>query len=185
MAVYQVSSQVLVAQSCLTLCSPIDFSQPGSSVHGILRARILEWVAIPFSRGSSWPRDQTQSPALQAVSLPPEPWSLWGRALPGLFQLLVTARIRWPMAASLPSLPPFSCGVVPFCLSPCCLTSSFFKWDLFIYFCLLCCCAWAFSSCGEWGLLSSCGVQASHHCGVSCCGAEALEHWLSSCGIWA
>ena len=50
---------VLVTQSCLTLCNPMDCSPPGSSVHGILQERILEWVAIPFSRGSSWPRDQT------------------------------------------------------------------------------------------------------------------------------
>ena len=47
---------VLVAQSCLTLCGPMDYSLPGSSVHGILQARILEWVAILFSRGSSQPR---------------------------------------------------------------------------------------------------------------------------------
>ena len=47
-------------QSCLTLCDPMDCSPPGSSIHGILQARILEWVAMPFSRGSSWPRDQTQ-----------------------------------------------------------------------------------------------------------------------------
>ena len=51
---------VLVFQSCLTLCDPVDYSLPGSSVHGILQARILEWVAISFSRGSSQPRDQTQ-----------------------------------------------------------------------------------------------------------------------------
>ena len=50
---------VLVAQSCPTLCDPIDCSPPGSSVHGIFQARILEWVAISFSRGSSWPRDWT------------------------------------------------------------------------------------------------------------------------------
>ena len=49
-----------VAQSCPTLCDPVDCSPPGSSAHGILQARILEWVAISFSRGSSWPRDQTQ-----------------------------------------------------------------------------------------------------------------------------
>ena len=49
-----------VAQSCLTLCDPVDCSPPGSSVHGILQARILEWIAIFFSRGSSWPRDRTQ-----------------------------------------------------------------------------------------------------------------------------
>ena len=52
--------KVLVTQSCLTLCDTMDCSPPGSSVHGILQARILEWVAISFSRGSSQPRDWTQ-----------------------------------------------------------------------------------------------------------------------------
>ena len=52
--------KVFVAQSCSTLCDPMDCSWPASSVHGILQARILEWVDIPFSRGSSQPRDQTQ-----------------------------------------------------------------------------------------------------------------------------
>ena len=52
--------KVLVIQLCPTLCDPVDFSPPGSFVYGILQARILEWVAIPFSRGSSLPRDQTQ-----------------------------------------------------------------------------------------------------------------------------
>ena len=46
-------------QSCSTLCDPMDCSPPGFSVHGILQARILEWVAMLSSRGSSWPRDQT------------------------------------------------------------------------------------------------------------------------------
>ena len=50
----------LVTQSCPTLCDPVDCSPPGSSVHGILQARVLQWVAISFSRGSSQPRDQTQ-----------------------------------------------------------------------------------------------------------------------------
>ena len=50
---------VLVAQSCPTLCDPMDYSLPVSSVHGILQARILEWVAILLSRGSSQARDQT------------------------------------------------------------------------------------------------------------------------------
>ena len=50
----------MCAQSCLTLCSPMDCSSPGSSVHGIFQERILEWVAISFSRGSSWPRDCTR-----------------------------------------------------------------------------------------------------------------------------
>ena len=49
---------VLVVQSCRTLCDPMDCSLTGSSVHGILQASKLEWVAIPFSRGSSCPRDQ-------------------------------------------------------------------------------------------------------------------------------
>ena len=51
---------VLVTQLCLTPCDPMYCSLPGSSVHEILQARILEWTAIPFSRGSSWPRDQTR-----------------------------------------------------------------------------------------------------------------------------
>ena len=50
---------MLVTQSCLTLCDPMDYSPPGSSVHGIFQARILERVAIPFSRGSAQPKDQT------------------------------------------------------------------------------------------------------------------------------
>ena len=50
---------VLVAKSCLTLFDPMDCSPPGSSVHWISQARILEWVAISISRGSSWLRDQT------------------------------------------------------------------------------------------------------------------------------
>ena len=52
--------KVLVIQTCLTLCSPMDYSPPGSSIHGILQARILEWVAITLSRRSSWPWDWTQ-----------------------------------------------------------------------------------------------------------------------------
>ena len=46
-------------KSCLTLCYPVDCSLPGSSVHGIPQTRVLEWVAISFSRGSSRPRDRT------------------------------------------------------------------------------------------------------------------------------
>ena len=46
-------------QSCPTFCNPMDCSPPGSSVHWILQARILEWVAMPSSRGPSQPRDQT------------------------------------------------------------------------------------------------------------------------------
>ena len=60
-------------QLCLTLCDAMDCSLPGSSVHGILQARMLEWIAVPFSRGSSQPRDRTSFSCLlhcQADSLP-------------------------------------------------------------------------------------------------------------------
>ena len=61
---FLVEVKVKVAQSCLTLCDSMDYT-----VYGILQATILEWVAIPFSRGSSQPR----SPTLQTDSLPAEP----------------------------------------------------------------------------------------------------------------
>ena len=54
------SLESLVVQSCPTLCDPMYCSLPGSSVYGIFQARVLEWVAISVSRGSSRPRDQTQ-----------------------------------------------------------------------------------------------------------------------------
>ena len=53
-------SESEVAQSCPTLCDPVDGSPLGSSTHGILQARILEWVAISVSKGSSRPKDRTQ-----------------------------------------------------------------------------------------------------------------------------
>ena len=69
--------KVLVAQSCLTLCDPIDCSPPvvGYIVHGIFQARILKWIVIPFSKGSSQPNPgiEPRSPVLQADSLPAEP----------------------------------------------------------------------------------------------------------------
>ena len=60
------------AQSCPTLCDPVDYSLPGSSLHGILQARVLEWVAIAFSRGSSRPRDQTR-----VSRIPGSRFNLW------------------------------------------------------------------------------------------------------------
>ena len=53
--------QAKLLQSCLILCDPMDCSLSGSSVHEILHARILEWVAVPFSRGSSQPKDRAES----------------------------------------------------------------------------------------------------------------------------
>ena len=70
---FKVRKKVLVAQSCPTLCNPMDFGPACSSVHGISQARILEWAAIPFSRGSSSQGHKPRSPALQADSLPSEP----------------------------------------------------------------------------------------------------------------
>ena len=63
-----VRSEMKVTQSCPTLCNPTDYT-----VHGILQARILEWIAFPVSWRSSQPRDQPRSPTLQADSLPAEP----------------------------------------------------------------------------------------------------------------
>ena len=66
----------MIMCACAWLCLTLDNLSdcpPGSSIHRIFQARILEWVAIPHSRGSSWPRDQTRSPALQADSLLSEP----------------------------------------------------------------------------------------------------------------
>ena len=56
----KVDVKVLVAQWCPTACYPMDCNPPGSSVHEVLQARILEWVASPFSRGSSQSSDRTQ-----------------------------------------------------------------------------------------------------------------------------
>ena len=58
----------MCAQSCLTLCDPVDCCLPGFSVHGIPQERILEWVAISFSRGSSWPKDQTHISCISCIS---------------------------------------------------------------------------------------------------------------------
>ena len=65
----KVKSESEVSQLCPTLCEPMDCSPPGSSIHEIFQARVLEWVVIFFSRVSSWPR----SPTSQADALPSEP----------------------------------------------------------------------------------------------------------------
>ena len=104
----------LVAQSCPTLCHPMDCSPPGSSVHGILQARILEWVAMPSSGGSSQRRDQTQafctagrffyclkhqgSPRiLEWVACPFSRGACWPGNQPGsLLFLKFCSRVHWP-----------------------------------------------------------------------------------------
>ena len=69
----EVKVKVFVAQSCLTLCNPVDCSPPDSSVHGILQARILEWVATSFPGSLPDPGIDPTSSALQVDSLPSEP----------------------------------------------------------------------------------------------------------------
>ena len=80
-------SESEVAQSCPTLCYPMDRSLSGSFVHGIFQARVLEWIAISFSRGSSQPRNRTQVSCIAADALPSELmpsckklWCLKGKA---------------------------------------------------------------------------------------------------------
>ena len=63
----------LVTKSCPTLCDPMDYSLPGSSVHGMLQARILEWVVIFFSRGLPNPGIEPESPALGGGFFTTEP----------------------------------------------------------------------------------------------------------------
>ena len=65
--------KALVTQLCLTLFNPMHYSPPGSSVHGILQARILEWIAIPCSRLSSWPRDWTHGSCISGGFFIAEP----------------------------------------------------------------------------------------------------------------
>ena len=64
-------------QSCLTLCDPMNCSPPGSSIHGILQARILEWVAMPSSRGSSHPGIKSRSPTLHLYHLSHQGSPMW------------------------------------------------------------------------------------------------------------
>ena len=86
-------------QSCLTLCDPLDCSPPGSSVHGILQARILEWVAMPSSRGSSWPKNQTHDLLYllhqQADSLPLTPPGKPGHSVVNPFSFLAGLSEFW------------------------------------------------------------------------------------------
>ena len=106
--------QCLLTQSCPTLCDPMDCSPPASSVHGILQARTLEWVAMPSSRGSSQRRDWTQVFRIQADSSLSEPPRKWYINPSNIFLWLcfpkareITAKInKWDLRAkSLQSCP--------------------------------------------------------------------------------
>ena len=77
---------MLITQSCPTLCHPMDCSPPGSSVHGNLQARVVEWVAIPFSRDLPNAGTEPRSPALRADSSLSEPT---GKPQESVFSLLM------------------------------------------------------------------------------------------------
>ena len=97
---------MLVAQSCPTLCNPMDCSLIGSSVHGILQAIVLEWIAISFSRGSSQPRTRTRVSHIvdftHIVALPSEPPGI-EHQFSSVAQLCLT--LCDPMNCSTPGLP--------------------------------------------------------------------------------
>ena len=86
--------KVKAVQSCLTLCDPMDYT-----VHRILQARILEWVAFPFSRGSSHPGITPRSPTLWEYSLPTEPQgqpkNTGVGSLSLLQQIFLTGELNW------------------------------------------------------------------------------------------
>ena len=81
----------LAAKSCPTLCSPMDYNRPGSSLHGIFQVRILEWVAVSFTRDLSRPRVQTHISSLAGGSFTTEPpgKSRWGQGMEQLMKLQV------------------------------------------------------------------------------------------------
>ena len=81
-----------VIQSCLTLCGPTDCSPPGSSLHEIFQARILEWVAKPSSRGSSKPWDQTPVSCVSCIGRKIIYYTTW-EALPLLTLLIADTKL--------------------------------------------------------------------------------------------
>ena len=96
-------SESEVAQLCATLCDPMDGSPPGSSVHGIFRATVLEWVAVSFSRGSSRPRDWTQVYRVIGIH-----FSIWATTEAELLQKcrlkligIISHQSEWPLSKSL------------------------------------------------------------------------------------
>ena len=137
----------LVAQSCL--CDPMDCSPPGSSVHGILQARILERVAISFFRGSSWPKDWTSISCISCIA--GRFFTCWTRRwMHRIFDnsLHATEQLN---------------GSWFFCC--CCFFLNGYLFYLLLLTGLrvcfgaqpLCCCTKTFSICSKQGLLSSCG----------------------------
>jgi len=144
--------KVLVAQSCLTFCNPMDCSSSGFSVHGFLQARILEWIPIPFSRESSWSRGQTSlscisgrfftisttrelyqfSSVTQSCPTLCNPMDCSIPGFPVLHQLpeLAQTHVHWVGDAAQPSHPLSS---HPLLLLQCFLASGFFQWVSSLY----------------------------------------------------
>ena len=94
-----------VAQSCLTLCDPMDCSLPHSSVHGIFQARVLEWGAVSFSRGSSQPRNRTR-----VSSIVGRRFTVWATRE----KCLVQSKIEWKIdipSGPVVKTPRFHCRV--------------------------------------------------------------------------
>ena len=111
------------AQSCLTLCDPMDGSPPSSSVHGISQARILQWVIIFCSRGSSWPKDRTQDSCISCTARHVAGWD-------HMKSLAHEWRI-WLLAWDPPDLrSPFSCHYNQWCSNLRLLHLSGLEWKL-------------------------------------------------------
>ena len=83
---------VWVTQSCPTLGDPMDCSPPGFSVHGILQARILKWVAVPFFKGSSWPRDRIQ---VSGIAVRFFTWAIFNWAIREAHLCSVLTNLLW------------------------------------------------------------------------------------------
>ena len=105
-----------VAQSCPTLFDPMDCSLPGSSIHGIFQARVLEWVAIGFSRGSSRLRDWTRVPTLQADALPSKPP---GKPLSAIYVPAIDITCEWALQSAAHINVVLICWSLSKCLAHC------------------------------------------------------------------
>ena len=126
--------RVKTLRSCWTLYDPMDRSLPGSSVHGILQARILKWVAVSFSRASSWLRDQTlcilhllhwQVGSLPLAPLGKPPLKLIHLGSASFYSLTSIFPFSAPLS---PWQPPFY-----FCFDQCNVLNSTYKWNQIVF----------------------------------------------------
>ena len=164
-----IESESEVAQSCPTLCYPMDCSLPGSTVHGIFQARILEWVAISFSRRSSWPRDRTWVSCVVGRCFP-----IWATRD---WEITNVDRLHLNVTRSHVSFFLFFTALGPHC----------FVWlqQMGLLFAAVHRLLLVVASLVVEHRLQAHGLQQSQHMGLVSCGSWALEHWLNSCGTWA